>query len=69
MPDVSGRAYIASIRCQCGGEMEVLETETTASTEGICYTVECLQCRETGGYNGASYETFGATDRLELVGE
>ena len=68
MPDASQRAYIGSIRCVCGGEMEVLEQETTSSPEGICYTIEYLQCRETGGYNGGSFETFGATGRHVLVG-
>ena len=33
MPDASQRAYIDSIRCECGGgEMVVLEFETTASS-------------------------------------
>jgi hypothetical protein len=60
---------LGMIRCECGGEMEVDESETVASTEGVCYTVECLQCRAVGGYNGATLEVFGATDGLEIVGE
>ena len=68
MPETIDRAYITSIRCECDGEMEVVESETTATVHGICYTVECDTCGETGGYNARTHEVFGATDRLDLVG-
>lgn len=62
-------AYVGTIRCQCGGRMEADDSRTKATSEGILYTVECLECREVGGYNSGTLEVYGAVDELEIIGE
>lgn len=69
MPGLSERAYIGAIRCECGGQMDVDESRSRATTDGVCYTVECPDCGGTGGYNSDTLEVYGATEALELVGE
>ena len=68
MSETTDRGFITSIRCECDGEMEVVESEATATSGGVCYTVECGTCGETGGYNGSTFQVFGATDRLDVAG-
>lgn len=57
-------AQIGVIRCQCDGEMETTDREETS--DGGLYTVECSECREVGGYNSETLETYGAVDLLEV---
>lgn len=69
MPEsIPESAYVGTIRCQCGGRMVPDDSRTKATTEGILYTVECLECREIGGYNSGTLEVYGAVDELEIIG-
>lgn len=57
----------ATIRCECDGEMYPADT---AGPRGAgLYTVECNECGGIGGVNAETLDTYGAVDRLELVGE
>lgn len=70
MPDsVPESAIVGTIRCRCGSRMSPLEDRTKATSDGILYTVECSECKELGGYNSRTLETFGALGELELIGE
>lgn len=60
-------AQIGVIRCQCDGKMQTTDREETP--RGTLHTVECMECREVGGYNGETLATYGAVDSLELIGE
>lgn len=69
MPDsLSDAAYIGAIRCgECGGEMRPRDAHGERGA-GL-YTVECDHCGGVGGVNVETMDTYGAVDRLEVIGE
>lgn len=65
--DNGSEASIGAIRCECGGEMH--PSEVLGEQGGGRYTVECEDCGGIGGVNISTMDTYGAVDRLEIVGE